>query len=165
MNGRSPLSIERWTFGSPITWSSDLRPARDRPELQRRSWWIAIASAVGLAALLAVILFPSREHEAPPSRALDVSTVEMAFVPQEMHATPGQEIYVHNDGAVQHSILVVGLGRGVEVGPGEARSFTLPDDVTGTYQVICDIPGHREAGMVASLTISDAAVIPGTNDG
>jgi plastocyanin len=133
--------------------------------VRRRSAWIAAGAAVGLVALLAVIVLPSRGEEGRPEGALDVSMIEMAFVPEEMHASPGQEIYAHNDGVLRHSMLVVGLGKGVELGRGETRTFTLPDDITGTYEVICDLPGHREAGMVGSLTISDAEVTSRTTDG
>lgn len=141
------------------------RSARPPSKFRRPTVWIGIAAAVGLVALLAVVILPTSTEGDPPDEALRVSMVEMAFVPSELHASPGQEVYVTNDGNVRHSLLVVGLGRGVEAGVGGSRSFTLPDDVTGTYRVICDIPGHTEAGMVASLTISDAEVVTETPEG
>jgi len=121
---------------------------------------MGVAAAVGLAALLALVILPSDGGGSRPAGALEVSMVEMAFVPDDLHASPGQEVEVINDGAVRHSLLVVGLGKGVELGPGQRQSFTLPEGTTGTYRVVCDIPGHIEAGMVATLTISTAAVGP-----
>jgi uncharacterized cupredoxin-like copper-binding protein len=33
-------------------------------------------------------------------------------------------------------------------------TYDLP---TGTYRLVCDIPGHEAAGMVATLTVVGAA--------
>ena len=42
-----------------------------------------------------------------------------------------------------------------KIAPGESgtHSFTAPSEA-GTYQVVCSIPGHLEAGMVAQLTVN-----------
>ena len=45
-------------------------------------------------------------------------------------------------------------GKGVELQPGERQDVHIP---AGTeervYQVICDIPGHVEQGMVGTLDV------------
>lgn len=134
------------------------RSARPPWKFRRPAVWVGIAAAVGGAALLAIVILPTDGDDGPVDGALQVSMVEMAFIPDELHAAPGQDVYVTNDGDVRHSLLVVGLGKGVELGPGEVRTFTLPEEVTGTYRVICDIPGHVEAGMVGTMTIADVQV-------
>ena len=59
-----------------------------------------------------------------------------------------------NVGAIDHSYVIVGLGKGVELRPGETRSIHLPFDTdAGSYQAICDIPDHVEQGMVGTLEV------------
>ena len=45
------------------------------------------------------------------------------------------------------------VGEELKVNPGqtEVGTYDLP---AGTYSLICDIPGHKEAGMTATLTTS-----------
>ena len=45
------------------------------------------------------------------------------------------------------------IGETMTVNPGQTKVelFDLP---AGTYSLICDIPGHKDAGMVATLTTS-----------
>ena len=152
-----PSALSGWS-GAVHHHAMSGRSSRPRKGFHRPAVWIGVASAVGLAALLAVVILPSRDGPGPSDDALVVAMKEMAFVPEELHAAPGQEIYVENVGSLLHSMLVVGLGKGVEVASGEARSFTLPEDVTGTYEIICDIPGHRELGMVGTLTIGSTDI-------
>lgn len=125
----------------------------------RSSVWMGVGVVGGVLALLAVVIFAiGGGDDRPATGALQVSMVEMAFVPDPLRASPGQEVRVTNDGAVRHSLLLVGLGKGVELGPGEEMSFTLPEGVTGTYEVLCDIPGHREAGMVGTMEIREGYI-------
>ncbi len=51
------------------------------------------------------------------------------------------------------------LGRGVSSRwrhpsePCESQSFTV-DVARGTYELFCPVPGHKQAGMVVTITIS-----------
>jgi plastocyanin len=63
-------------------------------------------------------------------------------------------LYV-DDGSATHTLLIDGVsGFRLQVtgkGDRDEDSATL---APGEYTVYCDIPGHREAGMVATLTVS-----------
>jgi len=61
-----------------------------------------------------------------------------------------------NDGSLPHTLLIDGQPdfKKLEVtskGQSEIGDATL---TPGTYQIYCDIPGHRQAGMQANLVVS-----------
>lgn len=126
---------------------------------RRRIRWAVGAGVVALVALGGVLFLPISDGDdegtgsgLPP---VEISMIENAFVPVDARAEPGQELAIVNDGAISHSYLIVDLAKGLELGPGEEGTFALPDDVApGTYRVICDLPGHVEAGMVGTLEIT-----------
>lgn len=43
------------------------------------------------------------------------------------------------------------------VDPGQTTTATIQFNEPGIYAVYCSIPGHREAGMIATLTVVDGA--------
>ena len=46
------------------------------------------------------------------------------------------------------------LGIKVDIQPGSTATVQIPADAQpGTYDFICSIPGHAEAGMVGTLTV------------
>jgi plastocyanin len=134
--------------------SRDARRERERQQRLRRRG--VVAAVVGLLALGGVLLLPIDDDGSEGASDLDpvpVSLVEYAFVPEEIHAVPGQELAVTNDGAITHNLLVVSLGKGVELAAGGSGTLEVPAADPGTYQIVCDLPGHTEAGMVGTLVI------------
>lgn len=89
------------------------------------------------------------------SRQLTVSLVDFAFEPSviEIPADTEVTITLTNDGSAQHSFVVGALG--IDSGPinggaSEVISFEAP---VGEYDIVCDIPGHKELGMVGTLRV------------
>jgi uncharacterized cupredoxin-like copper-binding protein len=71
-------------------------------------------------------------------------------------ATPGKvTIEYVNDGSITHSLLVEDVnGFRLQVtSKGDTDDGTV-DLEPGTYTIYCDIPGHRQGGMEAELTVS-----------
>jgi plastocyanin len=111
---------------------------------------------VALLGLGGVLLLPIAEDGADGGSDLDpvpVSLVEYGFVPEEIHARPGQELAVTNDGAITHNLLIVSLGKGIELPAGGSGTLEVPTADPGRYAIVCDLPGHTEAGMVGTLVI------------
>jgi uncharacterized cupredoxin-like copper-binding protein len=59
-------------------------------------------------------------------------------------------ITLHNAGVALHNFSVDGLGISQNVLPGETKTVRLTARA-GDYPFSCDVPGHKEAGMVGLL--------------
>jgi len=107
------------------------------------------------------------------TNSINVTMTDFQFTPNEFTVPAGEQIQftATNNGAVDHSFVVMKLG--VEVtsafsnqdqanvywkeatipaGQSVTDTFTSPADA-GTYQIVCAIPGHLEAGMIAKLIV------------
>jgi manganese oxidase len=89
---------------------------------------------------------------------IDVSLTEFA-IDGQLNVPPGPvTLRVTNDGAMQHDLAVDGLGVGTPMlAAGESHELALGSLGEGTYELICTVAGHRESGMVATLTVSGTA--------
>jgi plastocyanin len=138
-----------------VSRSRDARRQRERQQRLRRRGAL-VAGAVVLALVAGMLLLPTDDDGEGSGSTLGqvpVSMVEFAFEPSEIHALPGQELALTNDGAIAHNLLIVSLGKGVELPAGGSGSLEVPTADPGTYEIVCDLPGHTEAGMVGTLVI------------
>jgi uncharacterized cupredoxin-like copper-binding protein len=84
---------------------------------------------------------------------------EFRFDPREVTAAPGEITFlVKNQGTIEHNfVLDNSAGRTVAeisvIEPGQALEIQAAVQA-GTYTIYCSLPGHREAGMVATLEVS-----------
>ncbi len=78
------------------------------------------------------------------------SSDALKFDPAALSATAGEVRFVHeNGGATTHTFVI------------EDTDFKLVDDdddeidlAAGDYVFYCDVPGHRDAGMEGTLTVT-----------
>ncbi len=105
----------------------------------------------------------AQESQAPAdggSTAIEVSAVDIAFEQTEISGPADTEftITVTNNGASQHDFVIDELGIKTKLlNPGESETVTV-NAPAGDYTYYCSVPGHRQAGMEGTLTISaDAA--------
>jgi FtsP/CotA-like multicopper oxidase with cupredoxin domain/plastocyanin len=62
-------------------------------------------------------------------------------------------IHVANDGSQVHNLTMDGDGATMDLSAGDSATLDVGNLTEGTYVVFCSIPGHREAGMEATLVI------------
>lgn len=94
--------------------------------------------------------------------ALTVELGDLYFKPNTLTAKPGQalQITLDNRGALEHNFVLYDAdGKTVlfekdAIQPGQKVnvSFKAPEK-PGTYQYVCTVPGHKEGGMVGTLTV------------
>jgi uncharacterized cupredoxin-like copper-binding protein len=57
-----------------------------------------------------------------------------------------------NEGVTLHNFSVDSLGISVDIAPGETKTVTITAPAR-SYEYYCNVPGHKEAGMVGTLTV------------
>jgi len=102
--------------------------------------------------------------------ALTVGADEFVFRPDTWRVPAGQDVTVtiDNHGAIEHNWVILTAGTDISkaaefsddmvlfdfgsiaAGVLATRTFNVPG---GTYQVICDIPGHLDGGMHGMLIV------------
>jgi glucose dehydrogenase/plastocyanin len=93
--------------------------------------------------------------EASGGEGVQVSAVDIAFEPKEFTIAANTDVVVTitNNGALQHDFTIDELGvKSDLLGGGESTEVTI-NAAAGTYEYYCSVTGHREAGMVGTLTV------------
>ncbi|MBI2874785.1 MAG: cupredoxin domain-containing protein [Firmicutes bacterium] len=108
-----------------------------------------------------------------------VDLSEMAFTPKNLTFEAGKpyKLEIHNIGAVKHEFTAGQFYRSIalrkvqddqgefklpyateiEVFAGERTDLYFVPLIPGTYELVCEIPGHKEAGMFGTITVTGAA--------
>ncbi len=87
--------------------------------------------------------------------ALDVALT--GFVPKELEAHEGEiTLTLNNLDAIPHDFTIDELGVKFAIDASASVSQTFAA-TPGVYEFYCSIPGHREAGMVGTLTVLPGA--------
>ena len=102
-------------------------------------------------------LFPCPTPEGSPAAATDLVTIEGVDIdwnPNEVTIPADTDVTVRvpNNGVIVHTFVVEALGIKLEIAPGETKEVVI-NAPAGTYEFICDVPGHEPAGMVGTLTV------------
>ncbi len=99
----------------------------------------------------------------PPSGGTGTPAATVAVVEKEWTMTPQPgtakagtvKFVVKNEGTIEHNFVIKELNQELanSIQPGQSKevSVTLKP---GTYTLICNIPGHEDAGMHTTLTVS-----------
>lgn len=130
-----------------------------------------------VAALLLSLSLTACGGDGEDAAGLQTTATEYQFDPSSWTIDAGSDesIRVDNEGQVTHEWVVLADGQTIEseddlpedevvfesewvyteievdAGESATHDFTAPD--AGTYQVICAIPGHFDAGMEGTLTV------------
>lgn len=87
---------------------------------------------------------------------ITVTAVDIDFRPERLELTAGEPINVTvvNAGATLHDFTLPEAGVHANVEPGEETITALVVDEAGTYQAVCTVAGHAEAGMVIEIVVT-----------
>jgi uncharacterized cupredoxin-like copper-binding protein len=83
-----------------------------------------------------------------------VTSFDIFFEPKEVAIPANTDVTFNlpNDGAAAHNFSIDELGIDVDIAPGDTAQ-TVINAPAGTYEYYCNVPGHKEAGMVGTLVV------------
>jgi len=97
---------------------------------------------------------PAAADGPAPSGAATIEAVDIDWNPNEMTipADTDVRVTIPNHGVTVHTFVIEELGIEAQMASGETQKVII-NAAAGTYQYICDVPGHAEAGMVGTLRV------------
>lgn len=83
-----------------------------------------------------------------------IESYDIYFEPKELTIPAGADVTVTlpNDGMTLHNFSIDALDINVDIAPGETKTVTI-NAPAGSYEYYCNVPGHKPAGMVGTLTV------------
>lgn len=117
----------------------------------------AAAMAIAVVAAAAMATRPAGAPAGGEGPAVTTARVTLSewAITGDLVVPPGEvRMDVHNAGTVIHNIALVDGPQSPDISAGESVMFDLGTLEAGSYEVICAIPGHKEAGMQATLVVT-----------
>lgn len=145
-------------------------PERTSDDRGMLSVFAALASvAAFLVAALAVVIVSTNEADgggtSTTSAPVAITMSDFAILPNAITVEQGGKLAVDNaSSTTTHNFSVVGQSiKTPDLAAGASAELDVSSLAVGQYEVICDIPGHKEAGMVATLTVAAKGSGTGTS--
>jgi len=100
-----------------------------------------------------VLILTACGAKTPPPSAVNVSVKEWMIEPMDMTVAAGNVTFtVTNDGTLDHDFAIENAGKIDLITPGDTKTLEVTLE-PGTYNILCDLAGHKEAGMTGTLTV------------
>ncbi|MFV1859201.1 MAG: cupredoxin domain-containing protein [Anaerolineales bacterium] len=118
--------------------------------VQKRMWMLLTAALLGTVALSACSSGPAAPEE------LTVTASEFEFDPAAITLKIGEPVVakITNTGALQHTFTIPDLDVDVETPVGQTVTVEFTPAQSGTFELLCTIPGHKEAGMIGTVSVA-----------
>jgi uncharacterized cupredoxin-like copper-binding protein len=136
--------------------------AKDKPEVEREA-------ATGAAANPEVSKFrgsetgakanaPATTSAGNTAREVDVTASEFHFrLSTNDFGVGSYDFVLRNDGKISHDLVISGPGASNPhtpvIGPGKTARIRVALR-SGTYELYCSVPGHKDAGMDVKITVA-----------
>jgi uncharacterized cupredoxin-like copper-binding protein len=92
-------------------------------------------------------------QSAPAPSQITVSLKEWGIEPKAMTVKAGKVTFtVKNAGTLEHNFIIQGSDKIDSIFAAQSKTFEVTL-AAGTYIVDCNLSGHKEAGMTATLTV------------
>ena len=131
-----------------------------------------------LAVLISAVFLSACAGGSAPTK-VTITMTEFGFEPNAINVTAGSpvELTLVNEGAIEHDFVIEKIsvdnvsveGEGVgdhhmsgdhsefdlhaSTSAGATSTLTFIPTEFGTYQIICSVPGHKDAGMTGELIV------------
>lgn len=111
-------------------------------------------------ALLGILLVAcggSAQPTEPAPLETTITALDIKWDTENLEAKAGQKITLTlvNDGLLDHNFKVTELGIDINIAAGATEMTTFIIAESGTFEYFCNVPGHLEAGMTGTITVSE----------
>jgi plastocyanin len=88
------------------------------------------------------------------SEAVEVESYDIYFEPEELSIPADTDVTVRlpNEGVSLHNFSIDELEISVDIAPGATEEVVI-NAPAGEYEYYCNVPGHKPAGMLGTLTV------------
>ncbi len=129
---------------------------------------LPIALAALLVPALAVIapsMSTPRAATAPTSTAateVHLNVSEWSFSPKQLQLPAGQPVslVLDNAGKLEHDVTIPSLNVSLKAPAGKSATQIITPTKEGTFDFLCSIPGHKEAGMQGTVMVGGSTTTP-----
>lgn len=150
LQARNQMVLAMFSLMQPSVTDTDLQQVvqdavtNRQQELDRLQAWQQSGSTTG----------PAGTPAAASTAGTAIDSYDIYFEPKELTIPAGTDVPVAlpNKGVTLHNFSIDALGISVDLAPGQTQSITI-NAPAGTYEFYCNVPGHKEAGMVGTLTV------------
>lgn len=120
---------------------------------------LATAAAVVIGALVAGCGGGSTATSGGAAQAVALKTPGMKFEPGKIEVKVGQpvKLTLENPDSQEHDLRITGVAAQevkLKVAPGKSGAVEFTPTKEGTFEMICTIPGHKDAGMKGSVVVN-----------
>lgn len=87
---------------------------------------------------------------------IKIVSTEFKLEPSTIRVNAGQPVRLildNTQASTEHGLFIPALGTRLFARAGELASNTFTFDTPGEYEIVCDLPGHTEAGMRGKLIV------------
>jgi len=90
----------------------------------------------------------------PEDGVIKMNSGGFFFAPNTLQAKVGEEVNIDITSTGLHTFTIDELGVDVPTQDGITTRVTFTPNKAGTYTYYCAIPGHKEAGQIGTLTVT-----------
>lgn len=90
---------------------------------------------------------------APAPLVINLSSGNMFFNPNKITAKLNQKVTINFKNSGFHTFVLGAFGVNVDLKGKDTATITFIASKKGTFEFICDVPGHKAAGMVGTLVV------------
>ena len=137
----------------------ELEPDDESTAGQAYAFLLTVFGLFGVIALVVALVVGAGKGDgqtaAGTADPTAVTLSEFTISPAAVTATTGAGIHVTNGGQVQHNLAVDATTLATPmIDPGKSEHLDLSSLAPGDYTLFCQVPGHKDAGMKATLHLT-----------
>ena len=120
-----------------------------------------LVSVFALLMVIAVAVTKDDSSDSGGSSSAEGTSVtlalsEFALSPKELSVPKGGSIDITNNGTVVHNLSITDTDlKTADIQPGDSATLDVSSLDPGTYEMFCAIVGHKDSGMVGTLTVTE----------